>query len=566
MFRKSVFLFIVLFAVSTFASNPRLNKYSDNPDNLMWFLIISDTHIGEKQDGGDQDTVNLNWVMGEAYTHINPAVIFNTGDLTDATNGGLIPTGQHDEEWKAYQNILLDNNITFDQYVDMPGNHDQYSDKGLKHYLKYSMGGQYDGKTQHNVIRDYDFGKYQFITTATCANDGKIWPFDNTSLDSGEMKFITDSLDADKDSSLSFVFGHHPLYFRKGMTKYLDTVLKDGDKFFQLLKKYNVLVYFYGHTHQYYSRWKDGVLLYNLASLGKSKGQHFVVVAIDNNSLALRALKARDWPYVLTTAPADKSLSGGNPYARPVPHGWDRAVVRALVFDVNLVKDVKFSIDGGEDQPMYRKHGPVWQGRFDATKLDAGEHELKVKYKGHEHATKFMVATTQCSDGIDNDKNGLTDYPDDPGCESKADNEEKSANTGEPDNEVADQQPEPLEDAGTSPDTYRDAYIQKDVRPEGLWDVSNEGYISESMLSKDDLAQNTDLGTSADPGTSTDPGTSVKDSNSAGEGLSSETINNPPSGSCQYSQSGSMPSYGGLLLFLLMGFLLISRRKSWRPE
>jgi len=72
------------------------------------------------------------------------------------------------------------------------------------------------------------------------------------------------------------------------------------------------------------------------------------------------------------------------------------------------------------------------------------------------------------------------------------------------------------------------------------------------MLSKDDLAQNTDKGIPP------------KDSG-AGEGLSSETANNPPAGSCQYSGAGSMP-FGGLILFLLMGILLISRRKSWRPE
>jgi len=41
-------------------------------------------------------------------------------------------------------------------------------------------------------------------------------------------------------------------------------------------------------------------------------------------------------------------------------------------------------------------------------------------------AGEFTAARTQCSDGIDNDGNGKIDYPDDPNCESNADNREAS--------------------------------------------------------------------------------------------------------------------------------------------
>lgn len=572
MLKKTVFLIAVLIAVRAWASDPRLARYTDDPNKVVWFLIISDTHVGEKVDGGDQDTVNLNWVLGEAYTHINPAVIFNTGDLVDATNGGLIPTGQHDEEWRTYQNILMDNNMTFDQYVDMPGNHDQYSDKGLKHFLKYSISGQYDGKTQHNVIRDYGFGKYQFITTATCGNDGAPWPADNASLDSGEIKFITDALKHDQDSSLTFVFGHHPLFWRSGVSHLLENPVKNGGKFLDLLKQYHVLVYFYGHTHKYYTQWKDGVLLYNLASLGKSPDKHFIIVAIDNNSLAVRAFKARDWPYIVTTAPADKAMDGDNPYARPVPLGWDRAVVRALVFDVNVVKGVKFSIDGGKDQPMYRKHGPVWQGRFDATKLKPGEHELTVKYLGRTHTTKFMVAETECSDGKDNDNDGLTDYPDDPDCYGPADPQEKGASL--PDNEVPDQQ---SADEGTQSDGG--------MADEAVTDASggekDAGSVADESAGTDentgdkggkpavDTQGSSDLGLGADAGRG-DPnprGDFAAEGHAGnGETETGPSPGNTAGGSCQCSQSNTAPPYGEFLLFLVMGIFLIAKRRSGRRE
>jgi hypothetical protein len=35
-------------------------------------------------------------------------------------------------------------------------------------------------------------------------------------------------------------------------------------------------------------------------------------------------------------------------------------------------------------------------------------------------------ASTQCADGVDNDNDGFTDFPNDPGCFSLADNSEKT--------------------------------------------------------------------------------------------------------------------------------------------
>jgi hypothetical protein len=63
----------------------------------------------------------------------------------------------------------------------------------------------------------------------------------------------------------------------------------------------------------------------------------------------------------------------------------------------------------------------------DDTTCPANEHAAGgscVCNEGYARVNGSCVFQTQCSDGIDNDGNGLTDYPDDPGCSSPNDNDE----------------------------------------------------------------------------------------------------------------------------------------------
>ncbi len=559
MMRKAaIFFTFVLMLLATgmaVASDPNGARYTDDHNNIFWFVVISDTHVGEKLSGGDNDTVNLRWVTGSAFDRIRPTLILNCGDLVDATNGGLIPTGQHKEEWTQYRDILINNGMSFDVYVDMPGNHDQYSDKGLKHYLKYSIGGTYDHQTQHNVIKDFAFGKYQFVTTATCGNDGAPFPLDNASLDSGELNFIENALQNNQDSSLTFVFGHHPLSWVVGWKEGLSNGIGKGKKeFLNLMRQYHVLVYFYGHTHKFEEKWKDGILLYNVASLGKSKDKNFVIAAVDNNSLAVRAYKPMDWPYVLITAPADADLAGGNPYAYKVPKGWDRAPVRALIFDSDVVHDVTFKIDNGKARQMYQLNGPVWGARFDATKLSEGKHKLTVQYKNKSDTIGFVVVDLACSNGKDDDGNGLTDYPDDPGCWGPADPEEKGAALSEPDvsEPVADNGSEIIEDVQEA-DAVDSNEVEAGTHNDSVEDVNE--VKEDTVSSVEDSKKEDDTLKSETGGAGSD---SLEDVDAS---VDNKPVPGAPAGSCQVSNRFGGYNTGYLILFmLLIGLLFVKRR------
>ncbi len=432
--RFATVLIAAVLATATASGSPADAWYAEDADHLFWFLVTADVHVGENLFGGTQDTDNLAWVVGEAFQTIRPRFVFICGDLVDATHGGLIPKQQSDDEWSEYRAVLEAAGMTPDILVDLPGNHDQYCDKGLTHYRKFSMQGSTDDQTQHSIVAwpfpprsaggQVPEGFYHFLTVATPANDGACWPADNAGLDAAEMDFIKAALAANEGASLHFAFGHHGVHWG-GSNK----LGEGGGEFRQLLQQYQVAAYFWGHTHDYFSEYHDGTLFFNVRSLGKSDDQNVALAAVDHDSLAVRAFTARRWPFVLVTAPADRSLGGGNPYAYTVPRSWTSAPVRALVFSVPVPAGVRFRVEDGPWVEMAEVAPGVYQGTLDATGLSEGEHRLRVRadpWDNADHETRFLVGTTTCSNGQDDDEDGLTDFPEDPGCRNPADQNEEN--------------------------------------------------------------------------------------------------------------------------------------------
>lgn len=437
--RRTTFFLLLAFPLSArlATASPNDARYAEDPDDLFWFLVTADVHTGENLWGGTQDTENLTWLVGEAFQTIRPRFIFICGDLVDATHGGLIPKNQSSEEWSQYRNILDASGMTAETLVDIPGNHDQYCDKGLTFFKKYSIQGSSDGKTQHSLIHHGLAGDYHFLAVATPANDGACWPADNASLDPEELDFIRQAFNNNQNARLHFAFGHHGVKW--GSSNKVGEGAKD---FLDLLQQYNVSAYFWGHTHEYFSEFHDGILFFNVRSLGKSDDRNVALAAVDHDSLSVRAFTARKWPFVLITAPADKSLGKGNPYAYVVPRTWSAAPVRALVFSQPSPQSVKFRVDNGPWTIMTEVRPGVYQATMNAAALPEGEHSLRVRadpWSDADHEIRFIVGITVCINGMDDDNDGLIDYPDDPGCENPADNDEYNTNV------VADMSPEMLE-------------------------------------------------------------------------------------------------------------------------
>jgi hypothetical protein len=369
------------------AGDPHSAYYSADTDKLFWFIHVSDVHIGSD----DQDSRNLQWLVSQAKTVINPSFIVVTGDLTDSTNGNIFgyPNGPYQEEWAEYANILRSNGVDATFYYDIPGNHDAYNDRYFTYYLHNSIQGRATGKAQLSWTRTFPFGTYHFLGVNTADNTGDsfsiFWPYgDYAGLDQNELAFISDELSKNSNANLTLVFGHHPLASTGSI---FDTYLYYGkDQFVSLMDSYRASLYGYGHLHssseKFYAQYmREGIFYSEAASLGESDQKQFTVMAIDCNGLSSVAQTINTWPAVLITAPMNRRLgSVVNPYAYTVPDAAANPI-RALVFDPNAVTQVQYRVDRGAWQTMTNipDNPSLWTGTWDASRLVEGEHTLNVK-------------------------------------------------------------------------------------------------------------------------------------------------------------------------------------------
>lgn len=362
-------LFALSFLFLT-AAVPQQAHHADGPEELLWFLVVSDSHIGTGLIGGSQDTDYLQWATTTLVDTVDSAFMVNCGDLTDGTGGGLFPTGPKDEEWSSYRAILDENGMTADFYYDVPGNHDQYSDLGLPHYLGYSIQGEAHGSANYHWTVEAGGWKYLFAAVDTSGSDGAPWPADNAGLDGADFEALYSALDANPDANIITLFGHHPAtwnYFNDGLNEFRD-----------VFDDHLVSAYIFGHSHDYSIKWESDTMQFNIRSLGKSPNLQVGLIAFDGLGLSAKAFDVDDWPQVLVTAPLNSGLGGNHPYDYMVDASAGPAVVRAIAFHPDGVENVIAVIDDGPSIAMSVVEDNVWEGTFDPSSLDEYPHSLKV--------------------------------------------------------------------------------------------------------------------------------------------------------------------------------------------
>ena len=389
-------LFALLFSAATSlsiqfeasAGKPDGAHYSAENGNVFWFMLISDTHIGEN---GTADSDNLGWAVNQAVDAIEPQFVINLGDLTDQHPFG---TSQDIEQWNEYRDIVeitgmgvINNGVPV--YSDVPGNHDQYHENPpLTNYQANSIQGKATSATQRSWLYEPGFGKYHFITVATPDPDmtSPVWDFLNGcpgEISSNEHTFIINALSDSEnvDANLTFVFGHH------GLGKAWGSIEIGLNDFVTALGQFGVSMYAYGHTHadSYEPPYFENVsssLAYNVNSLFED--DRYAIVAVDNDGVSVTDVidaRVAGWPVVLITAPIDKNLGGQNPYSYPV-YTRKSNPIRALVFDANSITTVNYRIDGSGDwHPMTETPGNphLWEAAWDASFLSKGEHYIEVQ-------------------------------------------------------------------------------------------------------------------------------------------------------------------------------------------
>ena len=383
------------------ARGPSGARYCSQSDQVFWFLQASDPHVGAS---GTTDTVNLNWLVTTARRVIAPLFTVVTGDLTDSTNGNIFgyPNGPHLAEWIAYRGILDAAGVTAEDFFDLPGNHDGYSDPTFYYYTTYAMQGAHYAATGQVAWTKTipGIGTYHFVGVNTADNTGAPFSFtspygDHAGLDEGELTALSADLAANEvDARLSFVFGHHPVTSTGNSS---DTYLYYGaQRFVEYLGGYQASAYHYGHVHDNLEAIfdgnsytgpmaGDGIRYARVASLGKDSPKSYLVVSVDCDGVNSLIQPVGTWPLVLVTAPVNRLVGASvNPYTYDVPAASDNPI-RALVFDEGTVSAVRFRIDGATVwTPMDRVAGTPaqWAGTWDASGTAAGVHTIEVQAVG----------------------------------------------------------------------------------------------------------------------------------------------------------------------------------------
>lgn len=369
-YRPWRWVLLLLVSVAQISATPSSAHQSFEADELLWFLVISDTHVGAQLIYGDKDTERFDWATSDLVDTVRPSFLVNAGDLTDATAGLLIPTGQKDGEWESYHSIWSGNGMTSDFYFDLPGNHDHYGEWPLDHYFTWSLQGHEDHLVNHYWVRtDGKGNKLLFIGLATCASNGAIAPLDDAGLDTVDMAFLNQVLEQESDADAIVIFGHHPVgNFNDGQ-----------DDFRWILENAGVTSYVYGHTHSYDMFWENGALQVNLDSLTKGDEHNVGLFALDGLGLSAKVFTQGEWPQVLVTSPLDATLAENHLYDYMVSNAWEQVPVRALALDPDGVENVFATIDNSLVVTMEVVEENVWQGTFDPKLLSVDEaHTVEV--------------------------------------------------------------------------------------------------------------------------------------------------------------------------------------------
>ena len=398
-----ILILIVIFVLASVsvAAAAKMPKYSLVNSNVWWILMISDAHLGAEDRAlvppsqkpktpGCSD--RLRWAVNDAYHIYTPQSVINLGDLTDQLTADIPNMGQWNEYWGIVNGAGLVAKVQGAPiYADMPGNHDQYyltnpPPDPLINYLDYSASGTLFNKQRYaSWPASIRGGEYLFVTTNTTNSQMTLPGVDDAnscpgSIDADELLFIRNTIKQSK-ADLIFTFGHHPV--AKGFWGAVD---EGRDAFIDILSRYSVSMYVYGHTHAidyiepyFYNR----TLYYNVKSL--CFDMQYALIAIDNNAISTTDAVVNKWPVVLITAPTDKYLGRGNPFTDTYTvYSSNSNPVRSLVFcDPNYagVQSVKLSIDGTDVGIMnpVSANEHLWEGYFDASSLSLNkEHKIAV--------------------------------------------------------------------------------------------------------------------------------------------------------------------------------------------
>ncbi|ORY97970.1 Metallo-dependent phosphatase-like protein [Syncephalastrum racemosum] len=379
---------------------------TDSPDNLFYFIQISDLHLSKYR--GKGHTLHFLHFIQSILPSVRPNFVVVTGDLTDAKDVKRVTSQQYIEEWQIYQQAIQQGAPTMPWY-DMRGNHDcfdlpswqsranLYRTYGKSADLVETGGGIYSWQlTPH-------YGRYRFVAIDACPKRGPSRPFNFFGyLTSKTMDRLADTLSSADPYNHTFVFSHYPT-----TTMVFGTSSK-GQTFRDLARSYSI--YFCGHLHRLAVGLGDVLKWYDpkAHALELELGDMMVhgmyrIVAVDHDLISFvdvsmplvqippisyrQAMQSLLWPserlksdpVIMITNPKDDRYA--LPHKEPLSRLKTSSHIRFLSFFTPQDAEAEIEVDGKRlETEIRRPRDDFWTASWEPARYDDGrQHVLTVR-------------------------------------------------------------------------------------------------------------------------------------------------------------------------------------------
>jgi len=331
----------------------------------IWFLHVTDTHVGEAPEMGQRFAA----VLDEVAPVIGPLAILHTGDLVDL--------GGDAQQWVDYRAVVDGRTPDYPTYLEIPGNHD-VKEGGEASYLADGHTARAVGGLYGETWLDSPAGPVRIVRTHTA--DTTLNPANVVGYFGEDQAAALMALPVPAQRpALTLLLAHHPM---TGVQRLL--LLGSDLRMLRLIDRVDADVYLCGHTHMPYLSWLEDTLSIQGGSTTKPVlgSRSVALLAFDRGVLSARTLQLGDddaqplsWPLVQVTYPANTLLGGDNPKATPLPEG-EEIEVRALVFGAEPADVVQVRLDFDDPVALSPGPGPLWTGTLPAA--SPGLHQIEV--------------------------------------------------------------------------------------------------------------------------------------------------------------------------------------------
>ncbi|EPZ34165.1 Metallo-dependent phosphatase [Rozella allomycis CSF55] len=356
-----------------YSKNAKLNeKYG----NIFYFVHISDLHVSRYV---PSNIKNLRYFLSNTMKLVGPSFVVVSGDLTDAKDKYMLASYQHEIEWKMYQKILDEHNITSDKWFDVRGNHDCFdvpeATSPLNFFKKYSRSK----KMEYVKTIRFPFGEYSVISLDGCPNYGAARPFNFFGyFDDYDLHNLQINLESAKDSNHIFISNHYPLstmMFKKP---------KDlSQRTFQNMTA-DVSMLLCGHlhkligglAHEMYALHPNGLTELEIGDM--KENSQFRIIAVDHDLLSFYDGNIYDDLHIVILNPKDSRFL--MPSKEPIHLIKESSHIRILVFNSANIKNIQCFIDGKMLPSKFKRtlDTNLWSLEWNPHQYAKGIHTIKI--------------------------------------------------------------------------------------------------------------------------------------------------------------------------------------------